>query len=193
MIRALLLLCALSGAAQANPLPVDRGQEEPPEAADPPVSEPPLLDPPAAEVVQERTNALSTQLRCPVCQGLSVAASPSEAARAMRSRIEDLVAQGYTDEQVTDYFVGRYGTWVLLDPPKEGVTLGLWLGPLAVVLGGLGVIALRSRRPAAAAPTAGAPTDADATPPGPEPARSEADVYRDRILAELEDRPKEQR
>lgn len=149
-------------------------------SVDPGITEPPLGDVPAEAAIEARTEALSTQLRCPVCQGLSVAASPSPAARAMRDRVRSLVAEGYTDEQITAYFVDRYGTWVLLAPPAEGVTWLLWLAPAGAVLAGLGFIGWRSlgRGPSTSGPGA-ATLDAPADP------------YRARILDEMnEGRPK---
>ena len=117
--------------------------EEPDEVEDDGVGVPPMGDPPSPDEVAARTEQLSTELRCPVCQGLSVAASPSEAARAMRDRIEDLVARGYTDEQIASYFVDRYVTWVLLEPPRQGLNWVLWLGPAALVVGGALMVSRR--------------------------------------------------
>ena len=77
-------------------------------------------------------------MRCPVCQALSVADSNSEAAKMFQARIRELVAAGYTDEQVQDYFVDRYGEWILLDPDVNG--LGQMLYLLPAMLLGLGVV-----------------------------------------------------
>ena len=103
--------------------------------------EPPLEDPPDAETAAARTDRLQTNLRCPVCQGLSVADSPSDAARAMGTRIEELVNQGYTEDQITSYFVDRYGAWVELEPPDEDHK-ALFLAPVALVaIGGILLLA----------------------------------------------------
>jgi cytochrome c-type biogenesis protein CcmH len=87
----------------------------------------PGVAPPVREV-EERTHDLAKQLRCPVCQGLSVADSPSDSALDMKGRIQDLVAQGYSDEQIVDYFVSRYGEWILLSPDPKRNWL-VWLAP----------------------------------------------------------------
>ncbi|MCB9766517.1 MAG: cytochrome c-type biogenesis protein CcmH, partial [Alphaproteobacteria bacterium] len=71
--------------------------------------------------MEARTLTLAHGLRCPVCQGMSVADSSSEAAVNMKNRIRELVTAGYTDDQIEDYFIDRYGTWVLLEPPDDGV------------------------------------------------------------------------
>lgn len=67
--------------------------------------------------IERRTDALAAQLRCPVCQQLSVRDSPSRVSRMFRGRIRDLVAQGRSDDQVRAFFVARYGEWILLSPP----------------------------------------------------------------------------
>lgn len=157
------------GFREADPAELDDG-------AGPGMTEPPLGEIPAKAEVDARTETFAARLRCPVCQGLSVAASQSPAARAMRERIRNLVASGYTDEQITQYFVDRYGTWVLLEPPAQGLTWLLWVAPAAAVLLGLGGISLRAmrRRPAP-------PPDAS-----PAPKAGDIDPYRARILAEVE-------
>jgi len=47
--------------------------------------------------------------------------------------------------------VARYGNFILYNPPLMASTLILWLGPLLVIVIGLGVVVMRSRRPVAAA------------------------------------------
>lgn len=143
------------------------------------LEEAPLFEPPTTEEVTERTYALAKILRCPVCQGLSVADSQSDAAVAMKNRIQELVALGYADEQIVDYFVGRYGEFVLLQPKSKHWFV--WVAPGAGLLLGLGAVALRWRRNTATeASTEEKHIDspeADASP----------DSYRAQILAELED------
>jgi len=99
-----------------------------------------LLAAPARE--RDRVQELSERLRCPVCKSVSIAESPSETAVAMRQVVAEQVAAGRTDQQIVDHFRARYGDWVLLDPPRRGPALLLWLAPLAVAaLGGAGVLA----------------------------------------------------
>ena len=91
----------------------------------------------------QRAGALATELRCPDCQGLSVADSETPAAQEIRRRIAELVANGASDEEVRAHFVGRYGEWILLAPRSPA----LWIVPLLVVVVGVGLLAagLRSR------------------------------------------------
>lgn len=98
----------------------------------------------APPVSADRVDAIASRLRCPVCQSVSVAESPSDQARDMREIIVQQVAEGRSDEEIVAFFVERYGEWIVLAPPLRGGTLALWLLPPAAVL--IGVIMALGRR-----------------------------------------------
>jgi cytochrome c-type biogenesis protein CcmH len=79
----------------------------------------------------DRSRALAAELRCPDCQGLSVADSPTRTAQEMRRQIDELIAGDATDDEVRSHFTSRYGEWILLAPSAPV----LWLLPFVVVLG----------------------------------------------------------
>ena len=114
--------------------------------------------PPGRAVTEDQVREVAANLRCVVCQSLSVADSPSETANQMRAIVRERLAAGETPEQVTAYFVEKYGTWILLAPPRRGFDLLVWVVPfMALGLGlGLAILAMRRwrRRSAAAAPPA---------------------------------------
>ena len=93
----------------------------------------------------DRADALSAELRCPDCQGLSVADSQTASAREIRRQVDDLVASGATDAEVRAHFVDRYGEWILLAPTSPAA----WILPFVVVAAGVGLLAawLVRRRP----------------------------------------------
>lgn len=96
--------------------------------------------------LEARTSAIAAQLRCPVCQGLSIEDSPTELALEMRAVIRDQLAEGRTPEEIEEYFVSKYGEWILLQPKPEGFNLAVYALPvMALVLGG-GVVAMSVRR-----------------------------------------------
>lgn len=101
----------------------------------------------------ERAEAVAASLRCPTCQGLSVADSSSPLAQSMRRIVEEQVADGRSEEQVRQFFVDRYGDWVLLAPRSEGAGWLVWAVPVLAVVAGLLVVAglVRRRRPSQAA------------------------------------------
>lgn len=101
---------------------------------------------PDARALDSLTTAVAKQLRCPVCRQLSVNESPSELARQMKTLIRQRLAQGETQAQVRAYFVSKYGDWILLKPPKKGLDLLVWLGPvLGLAFGGV-ILGLGFRR-----------------------------------------------
>jgi cytochrome c-type biogenesis protein CcmH len=113
---------------------------------------------PASRPVNEQdVYEVAAQLRCVVCQNLSVADSPSEMAGQMRAIVRERLAAGQTPAQVRQYFVERYGDWILLSPPRHGFTLLVWLAPVVAVAAGVGIVAVlvvrwTRRRPATAPP-----------------------------------------
>ncbi len=127
----------------------------------------PLASPPAAlgtaatPVTEDAVREIAAQLRCVVCQSLSVADSPSETAHQMREIIRERLAAGETPEQIKAYFVEKYGLWILLAPPRQGFSLLVWVVPFAGLLGGLVLVALVVRRwtRARAAPVEARPVD----------------------------------
>lgn len=94
----------------------------------------------------ERAQAVAASLRCPTCQGLSVADSSSPLAKSMRDIIDEQVAAGRTDGEIKDHFVDRYGDWVLLAPRAEGGGWVVWAIPAAAVVVGLLVVSSLVRR-----------------------------------------------
>jgi cytochrome c-type biogenesis protein CcmH len=103
-----------------------------------------MLKDPALEA---RARALSAEIRCVVCQNESIDDSEASLAHDLRVLVRDQIRQGRSDDEIRDFLVERYGTFVLLDPPFQGSTLLLWLGPAIVLLAGAAGIAayFRSR------------------------------------------------
>lgn len=96
--------------------------------------------------LEKETAKVAALLRCPVCQGLSVADSPSTMARNMRSQTGELLAAGYDQEQVLSYFESSYGEFVRLRPPLRGVNWVVWLAPIAGLLLGCVAVVVTLRR-----------------------------------------------
>lgn len=89
-----------------------------------------------ASSVEEDVRQLAAELRCPVCQNLSVADSPSRMAEQMRELIRERLETGESPEAVKAYFVERYGEWILLAPKREGLNLLVWVLPFVGLAGG---------------------------------------------------------
>ena len=102
--------------------------------------------PPGQTVTEDQVREVAANLRCVVCQSLSVADSPSETAHQMRAIVRERLVAGETPEQVTAYFVEKYGTWILLAPPRHGFNLLVWVVPFAGLALGLVLAGLAMRR-----------------------------------------------
>ena len=82
--------------------------------------------------IDEQTRNIAQELRCVVCQNLSVADSPSEMAQQMRGVVREQLRAGKTPQEVKDFFVSKYGEWVLLAPKTQGFSLLVWVLPFVV-------------------------------------------------------------
>lgn len=99
----------------------------------------------SGDALLRRTHDVGALLRCPVCQGMSVADSPAEMAVNMKEQVRDLLARGYTEEQILAYFELSYGEFVLLEPKFDGMNATVWLLPVIGLLIG-GAVVFRKLR-----------------------------------------------
>ncbi len=106
----------------------------------------PNAAPLAGQELERRTHDVGLLLRCPVCQGSSVADSPSSTAINMKNEVRDLLAQGYDQGQILAWFEASYGQFVLMQPKAEGLNLLVWLGPWALLVLGLFLVLRQLRK-----------------------------------------------
>jgi cytochrome c-type biogenesis protein CcmH len=97
-------------------------------------------------VKEARYKQLIAELRCLVCQNQNLADSNAELAQDMRRKTYELVQGGASSDDVVDYMVKRYGDFVLYRPPFRLSTLLLWLGPFAILAGGVAILLVFIRR-----------------------------------------------
>jgi cytochrome c-type biogenesis protein CcmH len=108
-----------------------------------------VLSDPALEA---RARAISSELRCLVCQNQSIDDSDADLAHDLRVLVRERLKAGDTDQQVVDFIVARYGEFVLLKPRFSLRNALLWATPLVLILAGGSfiLVAARRRRPAQA-------------------------------------------
>lgn len=123
---------------------------------------------------EAQAQAIGRTIRCPVCQGLPITESPSDLSQQMLRELREQVGEGRTADQITSYFAARYGDTVLLDPPRRGANLLLWIGPLVAALAGGGWLLVHLRR------TAGGPAR-----PESDDTDDETDGYLAQVRAEV--------
>jgi len=97
--------------------------------------------------LEARARALSSELRCMVCQNQSIDDSEAPLARDLRLLVRERLTKGDSDQQVLNYLVARYGEFVLLKPRFELHNLLLWgLPPFALVAGMIALYVSARRR-----------------------------------------------
>ena len=163
-IVAALLALSVAIVALAAQMNSAFAQTAPTAAAD--AAKPAAVLPP--DEVTRRVKLLEKKLRCLVCQNQTLADSNAELAKDLRDQVVDQVSQGKSDEEVKAYLVARYGDFVLYRPPFKITTLGLWVGPFALLIVG-GVIFVMVQRRQRIRARAGSETarGADDTTAGP--------------------------
>jgi cytochrome c-type biogenesis protein CcmH len=181
-----LVACALTGLLAVAP-----------SAGTLPLSPAPGIDAPrgpqlSGPLLDARTDDIGALLRCPVCQGLSVADSPATMARNMKAEVREKLAAGYDQEQILAYFERSYGEFVRLEPPMRGVNWLVWFGPVAGLVAGGAVIAWVLKRspsqagergPPEVAPAGSAVSDLPTRDTTPADARLATALRRVRMLA----------
>ena len=119
---------------------------------------------------EERIDQITTELRCPVCQGLSVKDSTSETARQMRDLVAQRVREGKSNAEIEAEFRAAYGDWIFLSPPVASWSGLVWLVPIAAIAAGLVLVSGRLR-------------GIDAPPPA-EPTAPQVAALRERVARE---------
>mgnify|MGYP000373136363 CR=1 FL=1 len=101
-----LLLAAVMCAALSGPVLAVNPDEQ-------------LSDP----ALEARAKTLSRELRCVVCQNVSIDESDAALARDLRVILRERIAAGDTDEQAVAYLVQRYGKPVVIMETSTGWTV----------------------------------------------------------------------
>lgn len=88
--------------------------------------------------LEEKALEIYRSLMCPLCAGQTIEQSQSELSTQMRATVKEKLEQGWTKEQILQFFVERYGDSVLAAPAKSGFNLIAWLAPItAIIIGGI--------------------------------------------------------
>jgi len=119
-----LFVCLLAASAGAN--------EAAPASADP--------------ALEARVMQIAAELRCLVCQNQTLADSHASLALDLREQMRTMLREGADADQVRRFMTDRYGDFVLYRPPLKATTFALWFGPLALLIGGLGLLFVVLRR-----------------------------------------------
>jgi cytochrome c-type biogenesis protein CcmH len=117
-----------------------------------------------AQTPEARALQIEQRLLCPQCTNLRLDVCDTQICADMRTEIRDRLARGQSEQEIVDYFQGRYGQRVLADVPRRGFNLLLfgWVGGSLVAVAAAGTLVLwRLRRTATPWAGAGALPEAD--------------------------------
>jgi cytochrome c-type biogenesis protein CcmH len=104
--------------------------------------------------LEARAMALASELRCLVCQNQTLADSNAPLAIDLRNQIRERMQAGASERDIVDFLVARYGDFVLYRPRFTLTTLPLWIGPIALMIAGLGALYWRLARSSKELPAA---------------------------------------
>jgi cytochrome c-type biogenesis protein CcmH len=93
-----------------------------------------------------RMVAITSELRCLVCQNQTIADSHAGLAVDLRNQVMEKLKEGQTDQQIIDYMTARYGDFVLYRPPLKNTTAILWFGPGLLLLVSLATLFMVLRK-----------------------------------------------
>jgi cytochrome c-type biogenesis protein CcmH len=79
---------------------------------------------------------IAKTLRCTVCQTENIWESGAPLAQQMRGVVRERLKLGHSPEDIQEYFLSRYGDYIMMEPPKHGVNWFIWVGPFILLLGG---------------------------------------------------------
>lgn len=116
---------------------------------------------PKQPTLDQRVRDVGSQLKCPICQGESVADSPSLLAQQMRGVIRQQLQAGKSEQEVIQYFVDRYGEQIVWTPQWQGFSLLAWLVPIGLLLAGAGLLLFTLQNWHTRPPTTGLTTTLD--------------------------------
>jgi cytochrome c-type biogenesis protein CcmH len=141
-----LVLIFVAGGLRADPAAPGAPSVPPAQAVSPDPDAFQAAAPKDDAALEAEVRRLARQLRCPTCQALSIADSPSELSREMEGVIRLRLEEGASPGEIRQEFVEAYGEWVLLSPEPSGFNLLVYLLPIAVLVGGAGIVVVGMRR-----------------------------------------------
>jgi cytochrome c-type biogenesis protein CcmH len=81
-------------------------------------------------------NKIASQLFCPVCENTPLDVCPTQACAQWRDEIRLRLAQGWSEDQIKEYFAESYGIRVLAEPPRQGLNWLVYIVPPVAFIAG---------------------------------------------------------
>ena len=81
-------------------------------------------------------NAIASQLYCPVCENVPLDVCGTQACAQWRELIREKLVEGWSEDQIKEYFSNQYGDRVLAEPPARGLNWLVYIIPPMVFIAG---------------------------------------------------------
>lgn len=91
-------------------------------------------------ISDDEVNAIAKDMFCPVCENVPLDVCPTQACAQWRELIRQRLGEGWSEQQIKDYFVQQYGDRVLAEPPRTGLNWLIYVIPPIIVLVGLVIV-----------------------------------------------------
>ncbi|NUM44210.1 MAG: cytochrome c-type biogenesis protein CcmH [Anaerolineales bacterium] len=101
---------------------------------------PALAQDPTPIIPDDEVNAIAKEMFCPVCENVPLDVCPTQACDQWRELIRQRLAEGWSEQEIKNYFVEQYGDRVLAEPPRTGLNWLVYILPPVIVLLGLGIV-----------------------------------------------------
>ena len=88
------------------------------------------------EPTDDEVNAIARQLYCPVCENVPLDVCGTQACAQWRALIREKLGEGWSEDQIKEYFSTQYGDRVLAEPPARGVNWLVYVIPPLVFIAG---------------------------------------------------------
>lgn len=92
---------------------------------------------PAPTPSDNDVNRLAKNMYCPVCENVPLDTCETKACKDWREEIRLKLSEGWTDQEIYDYFVEQHGDRVLATPPARGLNWLVYVVPPLAVLAGI--------------------------------------------------------
>jgi cytochrome c-type biogenesis protein CcmH len=93
-----------------------------------------------------RARNISRNIRCMICQNQSIDESNAPLAKDLRILIRNKIKAGNNDKEIYKFLTDRYGDFILLKPPFNLNTLGLWFLPFIFLLLGIYIVFYHNKK-----------------------------------------------
>ena len=93
-----------------------------------------------------RARNISKNIRCMICQNQSIDESNSSLAKDLRILIRNKIKEGSNDKEIYIFLTDRYGDFILLKPPLNLSTIGLWFFPFIFLMVGIYILFYHNKK-----------------------------------------------